>query len=990
MEMNRKISVIVPVYNKEKYLPETLDSILRQTYEEYELIVVNDGSTDSTSEILAQYQKRFSGRMKVITQNNRGVSSARNAGAEEACGDMALFFDADDLMEPDMLRVLAETAENEQADLVTGSYLEIDERGNVLKNCLFPESFTMKKPEQLMAEHTDPFEEKRQLMTLMHAMPFPGNKLYSLSRIREWKLQFEPYRVGEDLDFYLRYLARSRCTAVAGQILCRYRKSPDMVSLAADERILDIIKSLHHTEVSFHGAVSENILSIFPSVKVRHYYYQINKFQQVKGRSERYRVLTLLGRAALAEEKPAMDGVQDTPLEPEIAGMLARIKKWYRERRILMFPEFQEKIIPFYLKGKEASYKGRDALLMSFYRKNLHGNTRKPQILILEDRDGYLRDPAQRLSENILRRRGGTACMLAEKLAGRRQYHSWKCIRSKDQKTTEQELKENSPGLHTALAESRVIITDGVLPFWYVKQKEQIVIKFWNPLPFPETQEALALWGKEQKTCCKADYLILPEEMKQSFSTGLWQRFYEMGLDSLYTGVFIASDSLEEIAGRITENPEQNDRDESIFRCTDKRKNVLLYAGGLLANGMTAALKNLLAQPGVHREYNYFLALRYDKITNYPDCLKDLKDRIRLVVISPVRNKGIAEFAAVSAYFKRGKSYNQAVREDYYKRQYQANFGGFRFDNVIQYSGYDRDVMHILMEAPVRKVLFLHSDVKSEIELKRNMHEPTLKEAFDRFDVIAAVTEPVKYPALQMGAAEEKLKVVPNCIPAAEIRQKSLLPLRFDAETRSTHSREKLLEILYGKQKKYINVGRYSPEKGHFMLIDAFDALCHEIEAAAPAAPGEKEDPDLPWLLIIGGYGPLYEKTCAHAASRKSRERIILIENLTNPFPVVRQCDLFVLSSTHEALGLAMLEAVVLGVPVVSTDLPGPAFFLKKYGGKLVPPSADDIKKAMEMEMKNSIPPLHVDFDRYNQEAVRQFTEVLKGKYSEEQENPRC
>jgi glycosyltransferase involved in cell wall biosynthesis len=100
------ISVIIPVYNVEQYLHDCLDSVVAQSYSDYEIICVNDGSTDGSLEILCEYQKKYS-KIIVITQQNKGLSGARNAGIEAAKGDYLFFLDSDDWIEPTTIEILA-------------------------------------------------------------------------------------------------------------------------------------------------------------------------------------------------------------------------------------------------------------------------------------------------------------------------------------------------------------------------------------------------------------------------------------------------------------------------------------------------------------------------------------------------------------------------------------------------------------------------------------------------------------------------------------------------------------------------------------------------------------------------------------------------------------------------------------------------------------------------------------------------------------------
>jgi glycosyltransferase involved in cell wall biosynthesis len=115
---NPAISIIVPVYKTEKYLNRCVDSILSQDYNDFELILVDDGSPDNSGKICDEYAKNDN-RIKVIHKENGGVSSARNLGIEESCGSYLMFVDSDDYIEPDSLNLLfADTKNN--PDIIIG------------------------------------------------------------------------------------------------------------------------------------------------------------------------------------------------------------------------------------------------------------------------------------------------------------------------------------------------------------------------------------------------------------------------------------------------------------------------------------------------------------------------------------------------------------------------------------------------------------------------------------------------------------------------------------------------------------------------------------------------------------------------------------------------------------------------------------------------------------------------------------------------------
>ena len=122
--MDELISIIVPVYNAEKYLPACMDSLLGQTYGELEVILVNDGSKDGSARLCDTYAARDS-RVQVIHQENQGVSAARNVGLDHAKGKYVAFVDADDYVEPDYLERLHTNLVTHSVDIASCDYREV-------------------------------------------------------------------------------------------------------------------------------------------------------------------------------------------------------------------------------------------------------------------------------------------------------------------------------------------------------------------------------------------------------------------------------------------------------------------------------------------------------------------------------------------------------------------------------------------------------------------------------------------------------------------------------------------------------------------------------------------------------------------------------------------------------------------------------------------------------------------------------------------------
>lgn len=122
-----KFSVIIPVYNVEAYLQVCLDSVLNQTFEDWEAICVNDGSTDNSAAILEEYGHK-DGRFKIVSQPNGGLSAARNMGLKAAAGEYVLFLDSDDWLESNALKIISQSLNDE--DMLCFSGRRFFEKGN--------------------------------------------------------------------------------------------------------------------------------------------------------------------------------------------------------------------------------------------------------------------------------------------------------------------------------------------------------------------------------------------------------------------------------------------------------------------------------------------------------------------------------------------------------------------------------------------------------------------------------------------------------------------------------------------------------------------------------------------------------------------------------------------------------------------------------------------------------------------------------------------
>jgi glycosyltransferase involved in cell wall biosynthesis len=177
-----KISVVIPVYNGEKYIAQCLENVLCQTYKDLEVIVINDGSTDRTAEIAATYP------VKLINQENRGLSLARNRGAEEVTGDYIHFMDVDDFINRDYYKNMAEAISGTEADMAFGGYIDEGRRG---LSVFFDDKLVLTNLEDKMME------------TRVGLHAYAWRYLIRKSFMDANRLEFIPGRLMEDMPFVL-------------------------------------------------------------------------------------------------------------------------------------------------------------------------------------------------------------------------------------------------------------------------------------------------------------------------------------------------------------------------------------------------------------------------------------------------------------------------------------------------------------------------------------------------------------------------------------------------------------------------------------------------------------------------------------------------------------------------------------------------------------------------------------------------------------------
>lgn len=225
-----KVSVIVPVYNVERYLPQCLDSLVNQTLDDIEIITINDGSSDNSLDILMEYQNKYSNKIKVVNNQNNGIGKTRNIGIEMAQGDFLTFVDSDDYLDTNMLLSCYNYANDNDLEIVVCNYYEVNESDRTLiKRIIEPFSICN-------------LNDKPDLLFKINAAPW--NKLYRRTLFDNKNIRFPEHLKYEDLGLIPIILHQAKRIGYLNIFGNYYLIRSKSQTTTIDNRVYDIFKIL--------------------------------------------------------------------------------------------------------------------------------------------------------------------------------------------------------------------------------------------------------------------------------------------------------------------------------------------------------------------------------------------------------------------------------------------------------------------------------------------------------------------------------------------------------------------------------------------------------------------------------------------------------------------------------------------------------------------------------------------------------------------------
>ena len=220
-----KVSIIVPIYNVEQYLPRCIESLVNQTLQDIEIILVNDGSTDNSGKIAKEYCEKYKEKIIYLEKKNGGLSDARNYGMPYATGEYIAFLDSDDYIEKNAYEEMYNKAQEENAD-----YVECD--------------FIWEYPNKIREDKRIEYKDKHEMLSFVRVVAW--NKLIKRSLLEENNIKFPKGLRYEDVEFTYTLIPHLEKTADVNKCFVHYTQRQNSIANVQNERTAEIFTVLQH------------------------------------------------------------------------------------------------------------------------------------------------------------------------------------------------------------------------------------------------------------------------------------------------------------------------------------------------------------------------------------------------------------------------------------------------------------------------------------------------------------------------------------------------------------------------------------------------------------------------------------------------------------------------------------------------------------------------------------------------------------------------
>lgn len=496
----KKISIIVPVYNGESFLKRSLNNLLSQTLQDIEIIIINDGSTDQTQEIVDFFQQAYPEKIKSRNVPNGGAGIARNYALDLAEGEYVGFFDSDDFIANDMYEKLYNQAVDTDSDIVVCGYyvatntsLRSNQKGD------------MEYYGKSVYEEPDIF---------VKGVPYLWNKIFRRSMIEANHIRFRDFRIFEDLEFTYRLFFLANKISKVDEPLYYYMKL-NVSSLTAKftERFFDIIPAISSLidfskEIHVYDQFKDYLLFTY----LNHMYIRMNADVPLSDLPLKFKYIDACFAYLNSEFPKWKDHVYYFEMKERNKDRYISKGYWKRMSIILKLTKKIKKYRRYFKKARKIIFGKKAGAKYYSYLK--HCQVNENQILLDsqhgEDLNGnmfYLLKELQKEEYNAYEIYVTVSKKRVEEFANQLQFYKVSHV-----KLVVMESKE----YFKVLATAKYLFNDTSFPVYFIKRKEQIYFNTWHGTPLKtlgkKTQEDFYNIGNLQKNFNTADYLLYPSE----------------------------------------------------------------------------------------------------------------------------------------------------------------------------------------------------------------------------------------------------------------------------------------------------------------------------------------------------------------------------------------------------------------------------------------------------------------------------------------------
>ncbi len=451
----------------------------------------------------------------------------------------------------------------------------------------------------------------------------------------------------------------------------------------------------------------------------------------------------------------------------------------------------------------------------------------------------------------------------------------------------------------------------------------------------------------------------------------------------------LPTDETADNSSETTENPQAETSGALTAPTPPRKKNLIFYCGGFLNNGVTTSAINLLNSLDTDR-YNVIVVEGAENTAERKQNIEKLSRQVKILFRAGSCLTPEDERSALASYYATGRPSGdeEALLRRHFSRERRRLWADVETDIVVDFSGYVKFwTLLFALGTDARKVIYQHNDMVAEnnkVVGGKYKHRHNFRVIFDAyrfFHRIVSVSEGTMFlnrSGLRsfVDARVGTFDYVTNVLNHEQIHGLAAQELEHQLGSRkvwhdSLRTTEeggvlKYHEVPDPQTINFLHVGRFSPEKRHDKLLQAFRLT-------------RDRRPATKMKLYLAGEGPLFQEIRSLSKQLGLADSVVFTGQLENPYWLMKRCSCVVLASDHEGQPMVLLEALILGIPVIATDIVGSRSVLGTYGGTLVPNTVEGLADGMVDLVTKGGQPVNFNIHDYRNTALARFYSVVCG-----------